>query len=180
MKLPVLFRKRKKLEATARRAVPAAARDFEEPSIKLSSAVIVVLILHIVAVSGIYAFSSIKAHRGAASFESAEKKEAVEVASKPAVTAPVATAKMQRTSAAVPERSADAPSKKPAATQSKSTLKDSGETYLVLKGDKLATIAKKLHVHSEDLLKLNKIDDPKKLQIGQKLRVPAKRPASDS
>ena len=82
MKLPVLFRKRKKLEATARRAVPAAARDFEEPSIKLSSAVIVVLILHIVAVSGIYAFSSIKAHRGAASFESAEKKEAILSAAK--------------------------------------------------------------------------------------------------
>lgn len=180
MKLPVLFKKRKKLEATARRAVPAAARDFEEPSIKLSSAVIVVLILHIVAVSGIYAFSSIKAHRGAASFEPVEKKDAAEAASKPAAAAPAAAPKVQRTSAAVPDRTTDAPPKKAAATQSKGTLKDSGETYLVAKGDKLATIAKKLHVHSEDLLKLNKIDDPKKLQIGQRLRIPAKRPASDA
>jgi hypothetical protein len=35
----------------------------DEPQTKLSSAFVVVLILHVVAVGGIYAFNSIKAHR---------------------------------------------------------------------------------------------------------------------
>ena len=53
--------------------------------------------------------------------------------------------------------------------------KDSGKMYTVAQGDKLATIAKKLHVGYDDLLKINKIDDPKKLlRIGQKLHIPVK------
>ena len=46
--------------------------------------------------------------------------------------------------------------------------------YTVAKGDTSVSIAKKLHVGYDDLLKLNKIDDPKKLRIGQKLHVPVK------
>ena len=43
-------------------------------------------------------------------------------------------------------------------------------------GENPVSIAKKLGVNYDDLVKLNKIDDPKKLKIGQKLRVPMKRP----
>jgi nucleoid-associated protein YgaU len=35
------------------------------------------------------------------------------------------------------------------------------------------TIARHLHVNYDALLELNQIDDPRKLQIGQKLRIPA-------
>ncbi len=54
-------------------------------------------------------------------------------------------------------------------------VKDSGALYTVAKGDNPVAIAKKLHVNYDDLLKLNKITDPKKLKIGQKLRIPVKK-----
>jgi LysM repeat protein len=44
----------------------------------------------------------------------------------------------------------------------------------VAKGDNPVTIAKKLKVPYDDLLALNHIDDPHKLQIGQKLLIPNK------
>ena len=46
------------------------------------------------------------------------------------------------------------------------------KTYTVAQGDNPYAIAKKLKVSYNELLKANKIDDPKKLQIGQKLIVP--------
>ena len=52
-------------------------------------------------------------------------------------------------------------------------IKDSGDTYEVAKGDNPVSIAKKLKVSYNELLALNKIDDPRRLQIGQKLKVPA-------
>jgi LysM repeat protein len=42
----------------------------------------------------------------------------------------------------------------------------------VKKGDNPVTIAKKLKVPYNDLMALNHIDDPRKLQIGQKLVIP--------
>jgi len=42
----------------------------------------------------------------------------------------------------------------------------------VKKGDNPVAIAKKLKVSYNDLIALNHIDDPRKLQIGQKLLVP--------
>jgi 2',3'-cyclic-nucleotide 2'-phosphodiesterase/3'-nucleotidase len=51
---------------------------------------------------------------------------------------------------------------------------DSGNVYTVAKGDNPVAIARKLHVSYDTLLKLNKIEDPTKLQIGQKLRIPVK------
>ncbi len=49
---------------------------------------------------------------------------------------------------------------------------DSGKVYAVGKGENVYTIAQKLKVSPESLLRLNQIDDPKKLKPGQKLRVP--------
>ena len=52
--------KKRKLQATAARRVRDA--DYtEEPNVKLSSAFVVVLVLHLVAVGGIYAFNALKA-----------------------------------------------------------------------------------------------------------------------
>ncbi len=50
-----------------------------------------------------------------------------------------------------------------------------GKTYTVKKGDNLVSIARALRVSYDDLLKLNNIDNPKKLQVGAVLQVPAAR-----
>src|SRR5213594_2077957 len=63
MKIPQLFRHKKLRAATARRASAATGMDFEdipEPNMKLSRALLIVLLLHVVAVSGIIAFNAIK------------------------------------------------------------------------------------------------------------------------
>lgn len=50
---------------------------------------------------------------------------------------------------------------------------DSSEkSYMVAKGDTPYSIAKKLKVSESELMKANKIDDPKKLKIGQSLVLP--------
>src|ERR1043165_3185941 len=64
MKMPSILR-RKKLRATtaARRSLRASAEmsyDDMEPNMKLSRALLIVLVLHVVAVSGIIAFNAIK------------------------------------------------------------------------------------------------------------------------
>src|SRR5262249_62025348 len=64
IKIPRLFNAKKLSAATARRASAASAgMDFEgipEPNMKLSRALLIVLLLHVVAVSGIIAFNAIK------------------------------------------------------------------------------------------------------------------------
>ena len=67
-----------------------------------------------------------------------------------------------------------APSKPSAGEPSKADTKPaaSDKTYTVAKGDNPYAIAKKLKVKYNDLIKANNIQDPTKLQIGQKLIVP--------
>src|ERR1700761_2733021 len=95
MKTPKFFSKlsavltprpKKRLQATARAARRPAMDDYddEEPTTKLSSAFVVVLILHVVAVGGIYAFNSIKASR--------KEREAATEVSAPATPAPMKVA----------------------------------------------------------------------------------------
>lgn len=224
---------RTRLQASASRLTQPVYDDYEdEPTTKLSTAFVVVLVLHLVAVGGIYAFHSIKAHRreadgtAVAANPSASKKSApaqpapvapaqeakaaapapvpaVAAASKQAVAvqqpaaahAPVASAPVAQPakpaasggivdkslsaapaapSAVLPQPKAPAPtaSTKAAAASSAETAQ---RTYTVAKGDNPVTIAKKMGVSSEELLKLNGLEDPKKLQIGQVLKVPAKK-----
>ena len=51
-------------------------------------------------------------------------------------------------------------------------VKASSRTHVVKTGDNPVRIAKSLGVKLEDLLALNGIDDPKKLKVGQTLKVP--------
>ena len=50
-----------------------------------------------------------------------------------------------------------------------------GDVYVVAKGDNPYNIAKKLHVSYNELIAINEIKDPTRVQIGQKLKIPAKR-----
>jgi LysM repeat protein len=163
-KMPKMLRfKRKKLRATAVRrplrigATAAEYGDLAEPSMKLSRALLIVLLLHVVAVAGIIAFNAIKTRQ--ASLPSAPSQTTVGVAS--ADTKPQAPA---LNPSAAPKTGAKTPAK----------VSDSGKVYVVAKGDNPVTIAKKFKVSYDDLLALNHIDDPRKLKIGQKLLIPDK------
>jgi LysM repeat protein len=175
--------------------------DFEEmpePNMKLSRALLIVLLLHVVAVSGIIAFNAIKTRES--SFVSALSTSAEP---KPSATVDAAihtggakpqTAAAQKENAprddAKPSHSpsklsskndhanapsvANRPSHKPTANQEATAGEpvSSGKTYVVKKGDNPVTIAKKLKVPYDDLMALNHIEDPRKLRIGQKLLIP--------
>jgi len=237
----------------------------EEPTTKLSSAFVVVLILHVVAVGGIYAFNSIKASRrnleqiqatvapAAAETEkvggateadrtsanvstpaaslalthpaaaahpvaaAAHPIESATPAANPAATAKPATPKQyvvkagdsaskiafayritpaellaannlkenalvhQGQTLTIPEPKSDAKSKsdplKPTstATASKTDVPPTKTTpglYTIKKGDTAHSIAKSFGITVDELLKLNKITDPTKLQIGKQLKLP--------
>lgn len=159
-KFPKLkFSKRKKVRAghalratAARRPMRATAADYEElaePNMRLSRALLIVLILHVVAVSGIIAFNAIKTR---------EK--------------PVTLAE----GAAPPAKSltTSEPSATPVEIRRAHSAGESQKTYTVAKGDNPANIAKKLKVPYDELIAINHIDDPRKLKIGQKLLVPSK------
>ena len=246
MKLPKIpkflaLKPRKKLHAsaTARRAqqIPDNYED-EEPHTRLSSAFVVVLILHVVAVGGIYAFNSIRSHRKvpdtAAHAKMAVKTPAVpSTATAPTSTstrgdlqgasAPVATTSLPTTPPpatagrthrvvagenltkiaqqhhvtvadleaangpknvatlrigqllTIPKVNGTTRADSPPKVSAASPLPKGTKSYVVAKGDSAVAIAKKFGVSSSELLKLNNIEDPKKLQIGQTLKVPVKK-----
>ncbi|HEX8899523.1 MAG TPA: hypothetical protein VF751_12555, partial [Chthoniobacterales bacterium] len=68
MKLPRLFPSKKLRATTARRSLGMPDEmDYEEmsePNMKLSRALLIVLVLHVVAVAGIIAFNTIKSRQG--------------------------------------------------------------------------------------------------------------------
>ena len=177
IKIPRLFNARKLSAATARRASAASAgMDFEgipEPNMKLSRALLIVLLLHVVAVSGLIAFNSIKTRERAF-----VPPMSTETENKPADTAQTANhASTDKTRVAAAPKETDRqhdakPSHSPAKDEQAKTPSSSGKTYVVKKGDNPVGIAKKLKVSYNDLMTLNHIDDPHKLKIGQKLLVP--------
>lgn len=232
----------KRLQARVRATTAMASDNYEEeePQTKLTSAFVVVLILHLVAVGGIYAFNEIKASRktidtgriaelakqpAVAATASASTKEqarivdsGTSVTSNP-VTQPVGSvtpavaksktytvksgdtlhgiAKANGLSVAeiksangltgdgirpgqtlnlvagktTPVVAVEASQERPEIPEPKTSLK----TYTVKSGDRLVFIAKRFSVSQEDLMALNRIKDPSKLQIGQTLKIPSKK-----
>jgi len=184
--LPKIFtlKPKKKLRATAVRrplriATTADYDDLAEPNMKLSRALLIVLLLHVVAVSGIIAFNAIKTHQSAAlpvthppavtTDSSAKTDGATHPAStsKESPRVEIGRAPKASTKAAKEDR-------KPDHAKASSAVADSGKTHVVEKGETPLTISHKYKVHFDDLLAINHIDDPHKLQIGQKLIIPAK------
>jgi LysM repeat protein len=214
-------RGRKVVRASAARAMRGSEDDYyeAEPNMKLSHAFMVVLILHVVAVGGIYAFNQIKVQKKSDLLANISNKISqatggtTVAAAVPAAKTVVAAPPVQRmpgdADEPLPAVVSDAPAVKQAAAASapierspvvagetvasaaakavpmKAEAKPAsvpptkpaaqtagGATYKVEKGDNPYTIAKKLSVSYHDLLKINGIDDPTKLQIGQILKVP--------
>jgi LysM repeat protein len=235
----------------------------EEPNMKFSHALMVVLALHIIAVGGVFAFNSIKASQAATkptakqaapspaqsvaepkpppenvaetwegrthtvqagdtlsrlaslyktSVEAIEKENGITTYSmirvgqilkipaakpeaiKPATDPATAAAKHAFLSSksdlpkpasakADPPKPVAAPaSAKPLTEQAASKKEDApppsanaADTYVVAKGDNPYSIARKLHVSYNDLLAINEIKDPTRIQIGQKLKIPPRK-----
>ena len=184
VKFPKLVLRRKKLRAATARRSPSGSAEMDygemsEPNMKLSRALMIVLLLHVVAVSGIIAFNAIKTRQSSfapAALPNTEDNPAV----KPVGSPTNADASNPR-SALVPrneEKTSRSPSKPiakdehPKSSEEEKEPVSSGKTYTVVKGDNPVTIAKKLKVSYGDLIALNHIEDPRKLQIGQKLLIP--------
>jgi LysM repeat protein len=191
MKVPRFFRHRKLWAATARRSSAASAgMDFEEmpePNMKLSRALLIVLLLHVVAVSGIIAFNAIKTRE--ISFVPAPS---ASEESKPSATVSAAIHTDNAKPQTAVAQKASPPREDPKSSHSSSKLSSrddhanaasvakatagkpvsSGKTYVVKKGDNPVTIARKLKVPYDDLIALNHIEDARKLRIGQKLLIP--------
>jgi LysM repeat protein len=179
---PVKPMPRKRLRAAAQRAAKSAEEDYasEEPNVRLSRAFVVVLLLHVVAVGGIFAFSALKDRQAVSSAGKPEKAESTN--GKGATVQPVA----MRESGTTDKSGTKSEAQKiidsshqtiGSGTKSQSggaseSAGESGKTYVVQKGDSPAGIAKKFKVSYAELLKTNNIEDPKRLQIGQRLMIP--------
>jgi LysM repeat protein len=178
IKIPRLFNAKKLSAATARRAsAGSAGMDFEgipEPNMKLSRALLIVLLLHVVAVSGIIAFNAIKTRERSFAPEPPAQTENTPVDSAGTTNHPDTANPRVAATQKENDRQHEAkpPHPPPAKDEQAKTLSSSGKTYVVKKGDNPVGIAKKLKVSYSDLMALNHIDDPRKLQIGQKLLVP--------
>jgi LysM domain-containing protein len=178
IKIPRLFNPKKMLAATAARrgSAASAGMDFEgipEPNMKLSRALLIVLLLHVVAVSGIIAFNAIKTRERA--FVPPTSTETENKPAETAKTVDYASADKTRVAAAQKENDRQhdpKPSHPVAKSEQAKTPSFSGKTYVVKKSDNPVGIAKKLKVSYGDLIALNHIEDPRKLKIGQKLLVP--------
>jgi LysM repeat protein len=181
LSIPKLFRLRgKKLRpTTAHRPLHIAAatkcEELAEPNMKLSRALLIVLLLHVVAVAGIIAFNAIKTRQGSIAPASVAANLANETAGstmKAASLSLPSPSSAKETAARAENKSSRYAAKSPA--KDAKTPPNSGKIYSVAKGDNPVTIAKKFKVSYDDLLALNHIDDPRKLHIGQKLLIPNK------
>ncbi len=179
---PLKVTPRKKLQAAAQRsAAKYAEEDYsaEEPNVKLSRAFVVVLLLHVVAVGGIFAFSALKDHQTGSATGKSEpanqklpptqgnaSRETGTMDKSAGKTVPADVQKLVDSS----RSSGNSSSKAQSAAQEGPG--ESAKVYVVQKGDSPAGIARKFKVNYADLLRTNNIEDPKRLQIGQKLMIP--------
>jgi LysM repeat protein len=224
IKRPVQRMPRRKLRAAAARKSARYDDDeyfVEEPNVKLSRAFVVVLLLHIVAVGGIFAFSTLKDRQ---SSTNVVKNQTVTVS--PTSTPAPSIAKEHPHSSSqnlvyqvkagdtlagiaaqfgLTARDLETANNLPPGTivaigrelvipehsnvkggaelekllDSRQTAGrtvaaggENGKFYTIQRGDNPAMIARRFKVTTSQLLRVNNIDDPKKLQVGQRILIP--------
>ena len=150
-------------------------KDFEEyegesePNMKFSHALIVVLLLHVLAVGGVFAFNALKGRHLA-----------------PDRSKPAAQAVAAPEPAAVPANKAAAPAHEtartllaaPAKAPSKALPETAAATHTVVAGDTLTRIAAGNKTTVEAIEQANGLGSGSALRIGQTLKIPAKTGAS--
>jgi len=179
MRLPSLFPSKKLRATAARRSLGSPDEmDYEEmsePNMKLSRALLIVLVLHVVAVAGIIAFNAIKSRQGVMPPVTSAKTSPQTSSPKPAaqtVAASEPVAKPRDETATKPVVHEERKAIPVKAIPENSPKSDSKKTYVVAKGDTPTSIAKKFKITSSQLLAVNDIEDAHKLKIGQKLNIP--------
>jgi len=175
MRLPSLFPSKKLRATTARRSLGVPDEmDYEEmsePNMKLSRALLIVLVLHVVAVAGIIAFNTIKSRQGIVPPPVAAKTVSQKSTPPTAVAAESAKPRDESSSKPAVKEERKAIPVKPIVENTPKP--ESKKTYTVAKGDTPVSIARKFKISSDQLLAANKIEDAHKLKIGQKLVIPA-------
>lgn len=136
---------------------PAREEDYdygEEPNMRFSHALIVVLILHLIAVGGVFAFNWMKANQG-----------------KEVRTSAVATAAGEEVAPVVTTKDS-APG-----GDTKATAGWGGRTHTVAAGDTLTRVAANYGVTIAAIEKVNGINDYSMIRVGQVLKIPPRTPA---
>src|ERR1041384_7366753 len=177
MRLPSLFPSKKLRATTARRGLGVPDEmDYEEmsePNMKLSRALLIVLVLHVVAVAGIIAFNTIKSRQGPLPVVSKTNPATAQTAAAKTAAAPVVTSDSTSNQR---EEAVSKATTKPVAKEERKAIpvkqtaespaaKPDKKTYVVAKGDTPVKIARKFKVPFDDLLAANKIEDPHKLRV---------------
>ncbi|MGH8047182.1 MAG: LysM peptidoglycan-binding domain-containing protein [Chthoniobacterales bacterium] len=155
--------------ARSRRAPLVEEEDFleePEPNMKLSHAFVVVLVLHVIAVAGVFTFNSINAKQ--ADIFSALKEEPAKTADAPAAAAANA-AKTTEPEVADPSNGLTAPT---AASPAVAPGAAAGKTYELQSGETLTKVAATYGVSVADLQSANNITDPKTIRAGTVLVIP--------
>jgi LysM repeat protein len=231
IKRPVQRMPRKKLRAAAAKKSSRYDEDeyyVEEPNVKLSRAFVVVLLLHVVAVGGIFAFSTLKDRQSSASTAKNQAATASPTSTPVANTANPANSRSHTSGQTLVYQVKAGDTLPGIAAQFGLTARDleiannlapgtivavgrelvipehtnakggseldklldgrqtggktatqgaggeNGKFYTIQRGDNPATIARKFKITASELLRINNIDDPKKLQVGQRLLIPTK------
>jgi LysM repeat protein len=225
IKRPLQRMPRRKLRAAAARKSARYDEDeyfVEEPNVKLSRAFVVVLLLHVVAVGGIFAFSTLKDRQSSANTVKNQLATASPTSTPVANVAKggahpssqnlVYQVKAGDTLAGIaaqfglsardletannlapgtivaigrelviPEHTNGKTggeleklldTRQPAGRNTAGAGAENGKFYTIQRGDNPASIARKFKITASELLRVNNIDDPKKLQVGQRLLIP--------
>ena len=168
------FFRGKKYNASAVRTAPAHGYDDdEENGHRLSGAFVAVLLLHVIAIVGVFAFARIKEkHKSltpadAPPIAANKSNSAKPKPAKPAVEKPVAPVAPALVATTIPVHE---------------TLKtpQAGHraTYIVKTDDSLAKIAFAFKVDVDDLMTANKLKNKEDIKPGQPLTIPDSKPAS--
>jgi len=166
------FVRTKKYNTTATRAaIPGTYEDEDDGGNRLSGAFIVVLLLHIIAVVGVFAFARIKDSRSAAP---PAQNSTQTVASKtsppnsPPATPPPAVAAVKSAPATPP----------PTPRETLKTPQPGAKTtHIVLAGETLGKIAFAYGISVGDLVTANKLKSQDDIKVGQSVTIPDKHQA---
>ncbi len=171
-KLRRFFVRSRTYNAAAARTASQTSHDEDDGTNRLSGAFIIVLLLHIIAVVGVFAFARIKESR---SHSAAPDNPATTTTAK---TAPVKSPapKVPAPAAAASIVASNTPQPTPHEA-SKASATGTQTTYVVKENDTLTKIAFAYNVGVTDLVSSNKLKNPGDIHPGQALAIPGTKPA---
>ena len=158
----------KKYNATATRDDLSASYDEDESSNRLSGAFVVVLLLHIVALVGVFAFAKVKESRAAQMPPEPAKKAASTKPSAKSSTPAVAPALV---ASGAPAQENPAPTPR-ATAPSPAVAPETGRRHVVKIGETLGKISVAYTVPVSELMKSNNLKNETDVHTGQLLTIP--------